>query len=116
LHFLQEIPGGKKTKFEKHKKWMGKENKWLEKLNILGWEKPSAWRVEVRGVPNLAAPLITDQLRHNPRILYPVRWLGFVVPTLSAMKLRKGWGTQICGPSKISKTQGAPPADRREAD
>jgi hypothetical protein len=110
LHFLQEIPGGKKTKFEKHKKWVGKGNKWLEKPNILGWEKLLAWRVEVRGAPNLAAPLITDQLRHNPRILYPVRWLGFVVPTLSAMKLRKGWGTQICGPSKISKTQGAPPA------
>jgi hypothetical protein len=75
LHFLQEFPGGKKTKFEKHKKWVGKGNKWLEKLNILGWEKPSAWRVEVRGVPHLAALLITDQLRHNPRILYPVRWI-----------------------------------------
>jgi hypothetical protein len=69
LHFLQEIPGGKKTKFEEHKKWMGKGNKWLEKLNILGWEKASAWRAVVRGVPHLAVLLITDQLRHNPRNL-----------------------------------------------
>jgi hypothetical protein len=33
----------------KAQKWMGKGNEWFEKLNILGWEKPSAWRVEVRG-------------------------------------------------------------------
>ena len=46
--------GGKKAKFAKHKKWMGKGDKWLEKLNILGYEKPSAWWVEVRGIPPFA--------------------------------------------------------------
>jgi hypothetical protein len=33
---------------------MGKGDKWLEKLNILGYEKPSAWWVEVRGIPPFA--------------------------------------------------------------
>ena len=33
---------------------MGKGDKWLEKLNILGYEKPSAWWVEVRGIPSFA--------------------------------------------------------------
>jgi hypothetical protein len=39
---LEEILGGKKARFEKDKEWTEKENKEFEKLNILGWEKPSA--------------------------------------------------------------------------
>src|SRR5208337_2315663 len=79
-----------KARFEKHKKWTGKGNKGFEKSNILEWEKPTAWRVEVRGVTHLAALLISDQLRHNPRIPYPVRWLGFVVPTLPQRTWKDG--------------------------
>jgi len=39
-----------------------------------------------------------------------------VFPTLSAMELRKGWGTQIYGPIKIPNTSGAPPAQVHPRD
>jgi hypothetical protein len=51
---LQEILGGKKTGLKSNKKWLGKGNKWVEKLIVLGGERPSAWRVEVCGIPHLA--------------------------------------------------------------
>ena len=83
---------------------MGKGDKWLEKLNILGYEKPSAWWVEVRGIPPFARyakdgapgslqPAHRDETAMNGAQLLiahsdssglmngPPAWLGFVVST-----------------------------------
>jgi len=51
------------------------------------------------------ALLITDELGYQRRILNPVRWVGFVLPTLSTIEFKEqvlrsgGWGILIRGRS-----------------
>src|SRR5208337_2582444 len=54
---------------------MGKGNKWFEKLNIVGWEKLSAWRVKVCDVPETRPwsswqrPLIAKNAMNRAQLL-----------------------------------------------
>jgi len=105
--------GGRKTRFEKQKKWTGKGNKGFEKLNILGWEKPTAWRVEVRGVPesrpwsswNPRSPTARDRghpllvrKSHRDRGHPPVadHVARRIVGQIHALIVYRGFG--VCGP------------------
>src|SRR5208337_4313324 len=130
-----------KARFKKHKNWTGKGNKGFEKLNILEWEKPTVWRVEVRGVPesrpwsswNPRCPKARHLGHPVLRLIKNYRYPGHPASLLWVWsghrpggprhsrpggqrylflaKNAKGRGTLSCGLIKVSKTQGAPPGE-----